>query len=102
MKLYEYVHVQAAAAAAPAASGTSTQRSEAEGAGKSARFGNPKHAYTAAIKRALALKDARVLGAFAQLGTVQDVRVSELIGSHLTATLRTLVVQDRDCRCAGP
>jgi hypothetical protein len=75
---------------------STSQRSEVEGTGKSARFGNPKHAYTIATKRALDLKLPKVLGTLAQLGSVQDTQLSEL-GS----TLRTLVVQDRESRCVS-
>jgi hypothetical protein len=84
--------------AAAAASGT--QGSGAEGAGKSARYGNPKHGATIACKRALSLGDPRVLGTLASLGSVQDTRLSELLSAHLFGTLRTLVVDTRACRCA--
>jgi chromosome segregation ATPase len=87
--------VQTTAAALP----TTSQRSEVEGAGKSARFGNPKHSYTIATKRALALRLPHVLGTLAQLGTVQDTPLSELLSAHLGSTLRTLVVETRECRC---
>jgi hypothetical protein len=77
-----------------------SQKSEVEGAGKSARFGNPKQGSTIAIKRALALRDPRVLGTLAQLGSVQDGCLSELLSAHLGSALRTLVVDSRECRCA--
>lgn len=86
--------VQAAAAAAP------SQRSDADGGGKSARYGNPKQNYTAAVKRALSMQNPQVLGTLAHLGSVQDTRLSELLSGHLGPTLRTLVVESTECRCA--
>lgn len=77
-----------------------TQQSGADGSGKSARYGNPKHPQTAAVKRALALKDVRVLGTLAHLGSVQDARLSELLSTHLNGTLRTLLVDSKEARCA--
>ena len=89
----------AAAAAAPAAS---TQRSDAEGGGgRAARYGNPTHPQTAAVKHALSLQRRGVHGAFAQLGSVQDTRLSELLAASLQSTLRTLVVEATETRCAG-
>lgn len=86
-----------AAAAAPAAA---TQRSDVEGGSRAARFGNPTHPQTAAVKHALAMQHRGVHGAFAQLGSVQDTRLSELLSASLQATLRTLVVDDTATRSA--
>ena len=85
-----------------AAANSISQRSDADGAGKTARFGHPKHSYSVAIKRALALQNPEVLGTLAQLGSVQDARLSELLSAHLGTQLRTLVVESRECRCGSP
>lgn len=101
-RLAELAAAQSLAAAAAAAepAPAATQRSDVEGGGRAARFGNPTHPQTAAVKRALALQRRGVHGAFAQLGSVQDTRLSELLSASLQATLRTLVVDDTETRCA--
>jgi chromosome segregation ATPase len=85
-------------AAKALASTALSQRSEIEGGGKHARFGNPKHAQTAAVKKALSLQEAGLLGPLAHLGSVQDTTLSELLSAHLGCTLRTLVVDTPETR----
>jgi hypothetical protein len=87
--------------AASVAACSATQRSGVDGGGKQARFGNPKHPQTMAVKHALAQRHPGVLGAFAQLGSVQDAPLSELVSAHLNASLRTLVVESTTARCAA-
>lgn len=102
-RLAELAAAQSLAAAAVAVAPASTQRSDAEaGGGRSARYGNPTHPQTAAVKQALALQRRGVHGAFAQLGSVQDTRLSELLSASLQSTLRTLVVDATETRCGMP
>eukprot|EP00892_Ulva_mutabilis_P012666 jgi/Ulvmu1/9772/UM056_0012.1 len=98
-RLAELAAAQSLAAAAAAAAQAATQRSDAEaGGGRSARYGNPTHPQTAAVKHALGLQRRGVHGAFAQLGSVQDTRLSELLSASMQSTLRTLVVDATETR----
>jgi hypothetical protein len=82
-----------------ARSSSASQHSEVEGAGKSARVGRPNQPLTNAVKKALSLQNPEVFGTLAQLGSVQDTGLAELLCAHVGATLRTLVVATSDTRC---
>ena len=93
-------HVAAAGGGGPSA-GLGAEAPHAAGASdKEARYGNTKHPQTKAVRHALAEKRAGVLGAFAQLGSVQDASLSALVSAHLNVSLRTLVVASTAVRCA--
>lgn len=66
--------------------------------GRKPRYGHPQQAQTAAVKHAMDAQPAGLLGPLAELGSVQDTRLSELLSAHLWTSLRTLVVESSECR----
>jgi chromosome segregation ATPase len=81
---------------------TASQQSGAECVGRKARYGHPQQAQTAAVKHVMDVQPAGVLGPLAELGSVQDSQLSALLSAHLGNSLRTLVVDRNDSRCARP
>jgi hypothetical protein len=74
---------------------------DAEGAPpavRQARFGPPRAASTAAVEAALRAGDPGVIGALAQLVTVDDERLGRVASYATRALLGVLVVEDTACR----
>jgi hypothetical protein len=92
-----YVTIEDAVAAGGA---TGSQQSGAECVGRRARYGHPQQAQTAAVKHVMEMQPAGLLGPLAELGSVQDTRLSALLSAHLWTSLRTLVVESSEARCA--
>eukprot|EP00878_Enallax_costatus_P010991 GHUV01011479.1.p1 GENE.GHUV01011479.1~~GHUV01011479.1.p1 ORF type:complete len:515 (+),score=199.79 GHUV01011479.1:1894-3438(+) len=61
-----------------------------------ARYGNPKHPMSLAITKLLQLGDPELVGVFAQLGHVNEPRLSAVLAANYAGSLQVVVLKSYD------